>query len=224
MAVKDIAKFIAGFERFQAKYFGEEETLFSHLKQRQKPPALVISCCDSRVDPVMLTGADPGDLFVVRNVGNLVPPYRHEAEAPGIRSALEYAVKELKVQHIIVLGHSNCGGIRALMEGEGITKHDFEFIGAWVAIARRAREWVLRDLPQKPAALQARACEQAAILISLDNLLSFPWIRDRVDNHNLQLHGWYFDLDHGDLLAYSSESASFDSLLTRALPGEPPAG
>jgi carbonic anhydrase len=212
--VKDIAAFIAGFERFQAKYFQDERSLFSRLRQNQQPRALVISCSDSRVDPALLTGAKPGDLFVVRNVANLVPPYRHEAEAPGIRSAIEFAVKSLEVEHIIVLGHSSCGGIEALMNGEGITEHRYEFIWAWVSIARRAREWVLRELPEKPAAVQARACEQAAILVSLDNLLSFPWIQERVDKNTLALHGWYFDIDTGDLLAYSAETASFAPLVS----------
>jgi len=210
--MKDIAQFIAGFERFQTKYFRDERGLFARLRQRQEPRALVISCSDSRVDPAMLTGADPGDLFVVRNVGNLVPPYRHEAEAPGIRAAIEFAVKTLEVGHIIVLGHSGCGGIQALMEGEGITQHRYEFVGAWVSIALRAREQVLRELPQKSPALQCRACEQAAILVSLENLLSFPWISAAVDQGRLALHGWHFDIDAGELLAYSAETATFDSL------------
>lgn len=218
--MKDIAKFIAGFERFQAKYFREERGLFSRLRQGQQPSALVIACCDSRVDPVMLTGADPGDLFVVRNVANLVPPYGHEAEAPGIRAAIEFAVKSLGVGHIIVLGHSGCGGIQALMNGEGDTQSHYEFIGAWVGIAKRARERVLRELPQKPPALQARACEQAAILVSLDNLLSFPWIRESVGSNTLALHGWYFDIDGGELLAYSAETATFGSLVSGAIPNQ----
>jgi len=219
--MKDIAKFIAGFERFQTRYFHEERGLFSRLKQGQHPHALVISCCDSRADPAIITGADPGDLFVVRNVANLVPPYRHGAEAPGIRSAIEFAVKALKVDHIIVLGHTGCGGIEALMDGEGITRSHYEFIGAWVNVARRAREQVLRELAQKPRALQRRACEQAAILVSLDNLLSFPWIRERVENDTMALHGWHFDMDAGELLAYSAASATFEPL--RAAPVSDPA-
>ena len=218
--MKDIAKFIAGFERFQAKYFREDRSLFSRLRQGQQPRALVISCCDARVDPAMLTSADPGDLFVVRNVANLVPPYRDGAEAPGITAAVEFAVKNLSVEHIIVLGHSGCGGIQALMEGEGITQSRYEFIGPWLGIARRARERVLRELPHKPPALQARACEQAAILVSLDNLLSYPWIRERVDQNTLALHGWHFDIDTGELLAYSAESATFGSLVSGPAPDQ----
>ncbi len=212
--MKDIARFIAGFERFQIKYFQDEQSLFSRLRHSQQPRVLVISCCDSRVDPAMLTDADPGDLFVIRNVANLVPPYVHEIEAPGIRAALEFAVKSLEVEHIIVLGHSNCGGIQALMKGEGITQNQYEFIGRWVSIARHARERVLRELPQKPLALQERACEQAAILLSLENLLSFPWISERVDNNSLALHGWYFDIVSGELLSYSAETAGFEPLIS----------
>jgi len=216
--MQDIGKFIAGFERFQEKYFRDERSVFSRLRRGQHPRALVISCCDSRVDPAMLTGADPGDLFVVRNVANLVPPYRDDSEAPGIRAAIEFAVKNLGVEHIIVLGHSGCGGIQALMEGEGISENRYEFIGAWVGIARRAREQVLRELPRKPPAVQARACEQAAVLISLENLLSFPWIRERVDSNTLELHGWHFDIETGELLAYSAESATFSPLVRQAAP------
>jgi carbonic anhydrase len=211
--MKDLADFIAGFERFQSQYFGDEQHLFSQLRESQNPGSLVIACCDSRVDPAILTGAAPGDLFVVRNVANLVPPYKHEAEAPGIRAAIEFAVKSLRVQHIIVLGHSGCGGIKALMDGEGITQNKFEFIGAWVKIAARAREEVLRELPQKSPELQARACEQAAILLSLENLLSFPWVRELVDNKTLALHGWYFDIAAGELSAYSAETATFTPLV-----------
>lgn len=221
--MKDIAKFIAGFERFQAKYFHEERGLFSRLSKGQHPRALVISCCDSRVDPAMITGADPGDLFVVRNVANLVPQYQQGAEAPGIRSAIEFAVKALQVDHIIVLGHSGCGGIQALMDGEGVTQNSYEFIGAWVSVARRAREQVLRELPQKPPAVQRRACEQAAILISLDNLLSFPWIRERVENNTMALHGWHFDMDAGVLSAYSAANATFEPLRA-ATASDPAAG
>lgn len=215
--MKDLNQLIAGVERFQTKYFGDERSLFSQLSKSQQPRSLVISCCDSRVDPAILTGADPGDLFIVRNVANLVPPYRNEAEAPGIRAAIEFAVKSLQVKHIIVLGHSSCGGIQALMSDEHIINKYYEFIGAWVSIAKRAREKVLRELPQESPAVQARACEQESILVSIENLLSFPWIREGVDNNTIMLHGWYFDIDTGGLLAYSDETGKFDPLVEKSV-------
>ena len=164
----------------------------------------------------MLMGAGPGDIFVVRNVANLVPPYRNGAELPGIRADIEFAVKSLSVEQIIILGHSGCGGIRALMDGEGITTSQYEFIGAWVSIARAARDRVLRELAGESDAVQATACNQWAIALSLENLMSFPWIRERVEARTLALHGWYFDIDAGQLLGYSTETSSFAPLVAKS--------
>ena len=213
--VADITRFVAGFERFREKHFAGDDSVFSRLRHGQNPRALVISCCDSRADPSILLGAGPGDIFVVRNVGNLVPPYANGAPMPGIRADIEFAVKSLNVEQIVILGHSGCGGIRALMDGEGITGNRYEFIGAWVSIARAAREQVLRELAGESEAVQARACERAAIALSLENLMSFPWIRERVEAGAMALHGWYFDMDAGELLAYSPQTASFAPLVPR---------
>ncbi len=212
MNLADIAEFLAGFKQFQERYFGGDESLFARLRQGQSPKALVISCCDSRADPGMLLGAGPGDIFVVRNVANLVPPYRNGAEMPGIRADIEFAVKGLNVERIIILGHSGCGGIAALMQGEG---DKFEFIGAWVSIAQAARDQVLHDLGGAPPAVQAKSCEKAAIALSLQNLMSFPWIRQRVDADSLTLHGWYFDIDAGELLQHSAETGEFIALVSK---------
>jgi carbonic anhydrase len=208
---------VEGFQRFQKKYIAGDDSVYSRLRQGQNPSALVISCCDSRADPGMLLGAGPGDIFVVRNVANLVPPYRNGAEMPGIRADIEFAIKGLNVERIIILGHSSCGGIRALMDGEGIPgSSQYEFIGSWVSIAREARDKVLHELAGESLAVQAKACEQAAIALSLKNLMSFPWIRERVEAGTLALHGWYFDIDAGELLAYSPQSSSFQPLKAKA--------
>ena len=172
--MRDIEKFITGFKQFQRSYFGENRELFDQLKQRQQPRALVVACCDSRVDPAILTGCEPGDLFVVRNVANLVPPCELGGGHHGVSAALEFAVCSLDVEHIIVLGHSQCGGIRALMQDSCGCEEGGEFVANWMHIAEPAREKVLKELPHKPFELQSRACEQAAILLSLENLLSFP--------------------------------------------------
>jgi carbonic anhydrase len=212
-ALADISTFVKGFSNFKEKYFSEDDSLFERLREGQNPSTLVISCCDSRADPGMLLGASPGDIFVVRNVGNLVPPYSNGAEMPGIRADIEFAIKGLNVSNIIVLGHSGCGGIRALMDGEGSTRNNFEFIGRWVSIAREARERVARELADQPDAVQARACEHWAIALSLGNLMTFPWIREKVEAGALRLHGWYFDIQAGELLAYSPKSQEFAPLV-----------
>lgn len=175
------------------------------MRLGQSPKAAIIACSDSRVDPALLTGAEPGDVFVVRNVANLVPPYAPDGGFSSVPAALEFAVLSLGIEHLIVLGHAQCGGIRALMEDQA----KGEFLGKWVDIARRARERVLVELPAKPADLQARACEQAAILLSLDNLMTYPWIATRVGGGTLHLHGWYFDITAGAMLHYQPDRQAF---------------
>jgi len=207
--MKDIAKFIGGFERFQDKYFGHDRKLFDKLKHAQHPHVMVIACCDSRVDPAALTGATPGDMFVVRNVANLVPPYAPGGNFASVPAALEFAILSLGVEHVIVLGHAQCGGIHALMSGK---EAGGEFIGQWVGIANKARERVLAELQSKPSALQDRACEQASILVSLENLMTYPWIAQRVAAGKVHLHGWYFDIVQGELLGYSPAGNAFEPL------------
>jgi carbonic anhydrase len=215
--MKDIAEFIAGFKRFQERYFSEDRDLFERLGQGQSPKTMIVACADSRVDPALLTGAVPGDVFVVRNVANLVPPYERGGSFASVPAALEFAVLSLGVEHIIVLGHAQCGGIHALMSGAGTRG---EFIGKWVGIAQRARERVLAELPAKPPALQERACEQASILVSLENLMTYPWIAQRVAAGTVHLHGWYFDIAKGELLCYDPARNAFDPVAADS-PGPP---
>lgn len=205
--MSDIDKLIAGFKRFHENYFGGDQELFGRLKQGQSPGAMVIACSDSRVDPSILLDCQPGDLFMVRNVANLVPPYEKGAGLHGVSTALEFGVCVLGVAHLIVLGHSQCGGVRALMEG---TQGDF--MGNWVNIAARARERVLVEFPSANLQEQCHACEEASILVSLENLLTFPWIRSRVEQGSLVLHGWYFDIDNGELVAYDPTQGRFTPL------------
>ncbi len=211
--MKDIARFLAGFKNFQRTYFCDENRLFDGLKRQQSPKTLVVACCDSRVDPALLTGCEPGDMFVVRNVANLVPPYEKDAGRHGVSAALEYAVKALQVEHVIVMGHSCCGGIQALMDENREALG--EFIAPWMRIAEPALLEVSQKLPHKDNPLRQRACEQAAVLISLENLLTFPWVAERVADGRLYLHGWYFDLNKGELLSYLPETGTFEPLVAR---------
>lgn len=207
----DITKFISGFKRFQENYFGRDRELFGELKQGQNPSAMVIACSDSRVDPAILTDCQPGDLFVVRNVANLVPPYEKGAGLHGVSTALEFGVCVLGVEHIIVLGHRKCGGIQSLMQ-DGAIGTKGEFIGNWMNIAQRAKERVIAEFPDAAAEVQLCACEEAAILVSLENLLTFPWIKQRVQQGSLVLHGWCFDIENGSLVAYDPYNGRFESL------------
>lgn len=212
--MSDVSKFLSGFRRFQQSYLGERRALFERLiQQGQRPRALVIACCDSRCDPALLTDCDPGDMFVVRNVANLVPPHVHATYFAATTSAIAFAVHNLEVEHIIVLGHAQCGGIRALMEHKAPTCNEEELITKWLGIAEEARQQVLKVLPDKPMHMMTHACEQSAILVSLENLMSYPWISSRVHEGKLTLHGWYFDMLQGELYEYRPESGVFEVLV-----------
>lgn len=212
---QDITRLIAGFRRFQKSWFCADHNLFNDLQEGQNPRALVIACSDSRVDPAILLDCNPGDLFVIRNVANLVPPYEPDTRHHGVSAALEFAVRHLEVEHIIVMGHAHCGGIHALLDEGDL--HEGEFIRYWMQIAERARALVEIELPNVDPATRARACEQSAVKVSLDNLLTFPWIRKRVDAGSLLLHGWFFDLAAGSLLGYDAEDDAFTPLVDRCL-------
>lgn len=212
--MRDVGKFLQGFRRFQQHYLGEQHALFDQLlTEGQRPRALMIACCDSRCDPALLTDCEPGDMFVVRNVANLVPPYDQARLFAATSSAIAFAVSSLEVEHVIIMGHAHCGGIQALMTHKTPENDESKLISQWVGIAESAREQVLQQLPNKTPEVQAHACEQASILISLENLRSYPWISKRVELGKLALHGWYFDMDKGELLQYQQESGKFEVLV-----------
>jgi carbonic anhydrase len=210
---EEISKLIDGFGRFRARHFDTEDSLYQRLtREGQSPRIMVVACCDSRVDPAIITDCDPGDLFVVRNVANLVPPHETAGHYHGTSAALEFAVRCLFVQHVIVLGHAHCGGIRTLLHGIAGEDGIGQFIKPWVAIADEARTRVMASATGLSGDAAARAVEQAAIQISLRNLMTFPWLRERVQDKRLHLHGWYFDLDHGELLSYQPEEDRYTPL------------
>ncbi|OEU75110.1 MAG: carbonic anhydrase [Desulfuromonadales bacterium C00003093] len=214
----DVTKFLDGIANFQQQHFGENPDLADTLLSGQKPQALLIGCCDSRVDPALLTNSAPGDLFILRNIANLVPPYSKSNDYHGVSSSIEYAVCFLEVSDIIVLGHSGCGGINALMDAAKGPEAG-EFIGKWVNIAASARDKVLTEMAEETPEKQARACEKEAILVSLNNLMSFPWIKERVAKGQLSLHGWYYNMGTGQLRYYNQLSGEYEILVKRYSPG-----
>jgi carbonic anhydrase len=203
---------IAGFRRFREKHFTHDDALYRQLvEQGQMPKILVVACCDSRVDPAIVLDCAPGDLFVIRNVANLVPPLESRVGHHGTSAALEFGVCNLGVQHVIVLGHAHCGGIQALMRDDG-NRETASFIGDWVRLVEGVRSEVERDLSAASPRERQRNCEQRAILVSLENLMTFPWVRERVESGTLFLHGWYFDIEQGQLLGYNADRGAFESL------------
>jgi carbonic anhydrase len=188
---------LEGHARFRRGYWRRHKARFSDLARNgQAPPAMVIACSDSRVAPELIFDCAPGEIFVVRNVSNLVPPYAPDTGNHGTSAALEFAVTGLTVRSIVVLGHSQCGGIRALMRGPAGDHGDF--IESWMAIAHSARARVC-DAPDAPENFDAKCalCERESIRVSLANLLSFPWIASRVTAGTLTLGGMHFNVQTG---------------------------
>lgn len=190
---------IDGFRRFKESYFEENRSLFESLAVGgQQPKVLLIGCCDSRVDPQLIFGAAPGEMFVLRNVANLVPPYSPSGSFHGTSAAIEFAIRGLQVEHVVVLGHARCGGVRALLTESA---DGTDFIKPWMAIARSARDRALALTLSagQPVEAAQRLAERETVATSLANLMTFPWLRERVMESKLALHGWWFDPEHGEL-------------------------
>ncbi len=219
--MKNVDDLVAGFRRFQSAYYGERRELVERLAQQgQAPKVMVVACCDSRVDPAIVTDCDSGDLFVVRNVANLVPPFEESGGYHGTSAALEFAVRCLHVEYVIVMGHARCGGIRALLGDIRFEGDAGQFITPWMSIVEEARHEVAVKHGADDTEARATSCEQAAVRISLGNLMSFPFVRKAVAAGCLQLHGWYFDLDRGELHGYDPATGSFE-LFVKDVAGQP---
>lgn len=191
-----ISTLIEGYRRFYKSYFVQQPEIYQDLLSNgQSPKTLVIACSDSRVDPAIILDTKPGDIFVIRNVANLVPPYEAETgEHHGISAAIEYAVVQLKVENILIMGHTDCGGINTLMSQ---TAHQHDFVDDWLDIAAEAKKQALSE-PYDPAHI-CEACAKEAIRISLNNLAGFPFVKERLKTGELELQGWYFRLDSGQI-------------------------
>ena len=203
-----VQSLIAGFFDFKKNFFGTDRSFYENLVNRgQQPKALVISCSDSRVDPAIIFGAKPGELFVVRNVANLVPPYQPDDNYHGVSAAIEFGVRDLGIGEIIVLGHAFCGGIKALCCH--VTEKDKtsrEFITPWMKIALPVLDRF--DL-RSGKDYDIHSVEKASIINSISNLRTFSWIRDLEDLGRLKIHGWWFDMKNGTLWSYDNHKSAF---------------
>ena len=207
-----VDKLLKGYRRFRDGPYEQSRALIEVLVARgQRPEVAVVACSDSRVDPAILFQADPGDLFVIRNVANLVPPMEQEGTFHGTSAALEFAVLGLGVKHLMVLGHAHCGGIKAMMAPDS-NNDAFMFVPSWVSMLAAAHRRVLATMSQADEETRTRTCEQNAVLVSLENLTTFPWVRTRVESGDLMLHGWYVDIAIPELSAYDWGAGTFAPL------------
>jgi len=199
------------YQGWKATTFAENHAWYKKIAgEDQRPRAMVISCCDSRVHVTSIFGADRGEFFIHRNVANLVPPYQPDSDHHGTSAAVEYAVSALKVTHLIVLGHSNCGGVQGCLNMCRGEAPDLEktssFVGRWMDILRPGYDRV-KDEPDHHK--QLRMLEKEAVLISLENLMSFPFVREAVENDTLALHGLWTEIGEGELEYFDTKSSMF---------------
>jgi carbonic anhydrase len=201
-------RLIEGYGAFASGRLQSEQHRYRELAERgQTPEIMVIGCCDSRVSPEVIFDAGPGEMFVVRNVANIVPPYQPDANAHGVSAALEFGVQVLRVRHIVVLGHAQCGGIRALVEDTAPLSPG-DFIGRWMSLLSKTLDDNPRAADESLAEFITKI-EHKAILRSLDNLMTFPCIKILADRGKLQLHGAYFGVARGSLSILDRESGEF---------------
>ena len=199
---------IEGYRTFTSRRLPTEQTRYRELSERgQSPAVMVIGCCDSRVSPEVIFDAGPGELFVVRNVANLVPVFQPDGGAHGVSAALEYAVQVLRVKHVVVLGHAQCGGIRAFIDDiDPLSPGDF--IGRWMQMFIKPGEQVSQREHESRQDFTTRI-EKAAVFRSLENLMTFPFVRTKVERGEMSLHGAYFGVAEGSLFVLDPVAKEF---------------
>ncbi len=201
-------KLIEGTVKFRRGDFEAHQELFQELKEGQNPHTLFIACSDSRVDPNMITGTLPGELFIIRNIANIVPPYRETSEYVATTSAIEYAVLVLGVENIIVCGHSNCGGCAACLSQSpllDIVPHTRK----WLELAHPVRDRVIAEIPENEPAARAWMMEQANVQEQLKHLMTFPYIREKFISGQLKISGWHYIIETGEVFIYNGDEEEF---------------
>ena len=205
---------LARLARFEKQFFPRYEKTFRRLvDEGQQPKTLFIGCSDSRIVPFALMDCGPGDLFIARNVGNLIPPWDMSAGFHGTAAAIEFAVLQLQVQNIIVCGHSHCGAIRGLYEAPAA---EARHLREWLELARAAA------LPECASPQELRRVEQRSIVLQMERLMSYPMVGRRVEAGQLFLHGWYYVIEDGQVLVLDAETGRFEPL-ARQMPATAPA-
>ncbi len=211
--MRDIPELVDGYRRFLDGRYPEQAALYRSLADSgQKPKTMVVACCDSRADPATIFDAAPGQLFIVRNVANLVPPFEPMGDYHGTSAALEFAVTKLEVETIVVMGHARCGGVQAFLEGLFEWQGKQGFIDRWMSLLNSARSEILRETAGQAGPAQQQALEHAAVRRSLENLQTFPFVKERIADGRLRLRGAYFDIADGRLQALDPESMLFGPL------------
>ena len=207
-------KLIAGIHRFQKQYWSENRELYRRLAEHgQFPEALFITCCDARVAPLTITHGQPGDLFILRNIGNFVPPYsENPLDDSGVAAAVEFAVEHLEVRDIIVCGHSDCGAMKALYKERGkfaATPH----VARWLRHGDRTMAVVAANYPELSREERYAITAEENVLLQMENLRTYPVVRKAAGEGRLHVHAWYHVLDTGTIFRYSPEKEQYELIV-----------
>jgi carbonic anhydrase len=206
----EIQTLIEGYEKFRELHFDQDDTFYADLvREGQRPKILMIACSDSRVDPALVMNCQPGDLFVVRNVANLVPPYEQDKSYHGTSAALEFGVCVLGIQHLILFGHTQCGGIQSLLDHSHEKCGAKSFLSKWMELAQPAHDRIVEYHENDPLEEKITLCGQYSLVNSLSNLKTFPWLMERIQKGTLTLHAWNFNMSNGIIEEYDEPSHSF---------------
>lgn len=212
---QDIETLLTGYQKFREHYYGDSNLVYEDLvRLGQRPKILMVACSDSRVDPALVLNSQPGDLFMIRNVGNLIPPYEDDQAYHGTSAALEFGICVLGIRHIILFGHTQCGGIQSLLESPLDKPAQKNFITKWMELARPAHQAILDFHSTQSLEEQTTLCGQYSLINSLKNLMTFPWINAKVQDGSLALHAWNFDLSKGKLEAFDTNENRFKDIST----------
>lgn len=206
-------KLFRGIMAFRREEFERHRELFIELGRQQQPHTLFIGCSDSRVVPNLITATDPGELFIVRNIANIVPPYRSTEEYVATTSAVEYAVLSLGVDTIVVCGHSNCGGCAALNKTTEELAH-LPHVRKWLEVSREVRGRVDRLMTGDTPEEREWLTEQVNVLVQMKNLLTYPYVRERYERGELKILGWHYIIETGEIYNFNDETQLFELITT----------
>ena len=206
-------KLISGVHRFRKQYWSENKDLFRRLAEHgQFPEALFITCCDSRVIPTVITHSHPGDLFILRNIGNFVPPYSESPlDGTGAAASIEYAVEHLKVRDIIVCGHSDCGAMKALYKDRS-TFAGTPHIGEWLRNGERTLEVVAANYPELSTEEKLAVTSEENVLVQMENLRTYPIVQKAAREGRLHVHAWFFEIGTGSVYRYTPEKGQYEPI------------
>ena len=200
---------IEGLIHFRKQNFQEHKSLFCKLERCQRPHTLFITCSDSRVVPELITNSVPGELFVVRNIANLVPPYCETKEHVATTSAIEYAINVLEVQNIVVCGHSNCGGCASIHLSDDVP-HKIPHTKKWLELTHNVKKRVSEELKDNDDQVKEWLTEQINVIEQIKNLSTYPFIEEKYNNNEINIHGWYYVIETGEVLIYNDEKKEFE--------------